>query len=531
MYSILLVDDEVKVRKTIIERTPWNELGFELKAEASNGLEALELFEEENFDIIITDIQMPYMNGIDFIEKIRSIDPAITIIIISGYDEFTYAQKAIKYDVLEYLLKPLNSEDIKNLLLRTKKYLDDRNAKYKDQIIIKKTYEQQIPTLKEKFLVNLLTSPELLVDNDIKDTIDSYKLNIKKGFKSILIFEGAKGCKDWGSVSISILNILNKLKEKNTDICFFLMDKYIVLIYSVNYNDEVSNLFSKQLERLVKEIKSFAQKVSIDAFYIGIGTIVSNYLDLYKSYNQALDALNYCHSNTLEYIFFDDIVQENKDKRFFEVLKKKELSLAIKSNDEAKIKNIIEEVFININVLDILPRLIDIISIINECGQQYNLSLYDFNLFEDNNIINQIKSIKTASSAEEFSIKTAIEVAKKLTSLREKSSIKFVEEAKKEIDKNYTNSFYSLEDLCDVISISPAYFSTTFKKEVGKSFVQYITEKRIEYAKNLLEHGNLKTYEVARKVGFTEANYFSYCFKKYTGLSPSQYRVNNEKEI
>ncbi len=529
MYSILLVDDEVNVRDCIIEKTPWNDLGFELKAEANNGLEALELFEEERFDVIITDIQMPYLSGIEFIERIREIDPAVTIIILSGYDEFTYAQKAIKYDVLEYLLKPLTSEDIKDLLKRTKKHLDNQIAKYKDQITIKKAYEKQIPFLKEKFLVNLLTSPEVL--GNIKDVIDTYDIKIKDGFKCVLLFEASKECSKWEETSIRLLNILKDLQKKDLSLCHFLMGKYIVLIHSVKYIDDSEKLFLRQTERLVKEIKAFANKYEIRNFYIGIGSVIQHSLDLYQSYNKALVALNHCYNNNLEYVLFNDIIQNKKDKTFFETLKKKELSLAIKSNDCNKIKNIIIQSFSNINIDDITPRLIDIISIINECGEQYNLSLNELTDFNKNNIFLDLSYIKTSSLAQEWAIKHCIEVANQLNLLREKSSVKFVEDAKKEIDKNYTNSYYSLEDLCDIILISPSYFSSTFKKEVGKSFVQYITEKRIEYAKELLTCSDLKTYEIAKKVGFAESNYFSYCFKKYTGFSPSKYRNNNEKEI
>ncbi len=115
-YTILLVDDESAVREGIRNRTPWERYNFKVVGEAGNGIEALEMIEELHPDVVITDIKMPYLDGMELIKEIRRSHPPVTIIIISGYDEFTYAQQAIRYDVSEYVLKPVTVEDICNLL-------------------------------------------------------------------------------------------------------------------------------------------------------------------------------------------------------------------------------------------------------------------------------------------------------------------------------------------------------------------------------------------------------------------------------
>lgn len=156
-YTILLVDDESAVREGIRNRTPWERYNFKVVGEAGNGIEALEMIEELHPDVVITDIRMPYLDGMELIKEIRRSHPPISIIIISGYDEFTYAQQAIRYDVSEYVLKPVTSEDICNLLERTAKRLDEDIIRIQDQNRLKSAYAQALPLIKEKFLVSLLT--------------------------------------------------------------------------------------------------------------------------------------------------------------------------------------------------------------------------------------------------------------------------------------------------------------------------------------------------------------------------------------
>lgn len=124
-YTILLVDDESAVREGIRSRTPWEEYNFRVVGEAGNGIEALELVEELNPDVVLTDIRMPYLDGMELIQQIRVSHPATTLVILSGYDEFTYAQQAMHYDVIEYVLKPVSVEDLCRLLKRLGKRLDE----------------------------------------------------------------------------------------------------------------------------------------------------------------------------------------------------------------------------------------------------------------------------------------------------------------------------------------------------------------------------------------------------------------------
>ncbi len=168
-YSILLVDDESAVREGIRSRTPpWERYNFSVVGEAGNGIEALELVEDLHPDVVITDIRMPYLDGMDLIKEIRLAHPATTLVILSGYDEFTYAQQAMHYDVSEYVLKPVSVDDLCRLLERLGNRLDQEIKRTQDQKRLKEVYQQALPPLiREKFLLSLLTTTQATSDQNL----------------------------------------------------------------------------------------------------------------------------------------------------------------------------------------------------------------------------------------------------------------------------------------------------------------------------------------------------------------------------
>ena len=185
MYTILLVDDEDEVRRSIKELTPWNEFGFEIIGEASNGMEALDFVEETLPDVIITDIRMPYLDGIGFIEAVRNtISSTVDVIILSGYDEFTFAQTAMRLNVAEYVLKPVSVESMCEVLKRTKERLDSDRAKVSDSKKLEEFYKDAIEVYKEKFLVSLISPTRRQDAALIEERAKVWGSSFRKAFRS-----------------------------------------------------------------------------------------------------------------------------------------------------------------------------------------------------------------------------------------------------------------------------------------------------------------------------------------------------------
>ena len=156
LYKIMLVDDEEEVRKSIIKKIDWADAGFEVVGDAENGEEALEKLEALEPDVVVTDIRMPYMDGLTLTEKIHQRHPSIKVVIFSGYDDFEYAQRAIKLNVTEYILKPVNVEEMTAILKKIRKNLDEEIEMRRDVDIVRERYVASLPVMREHFLNNLV---------------------------------------------------------------------------------------------------------------------------------------------------------------------------------------------------------------------------------------------------------------------------------------------------------------------------------------------------------------------------------------
>ena len=156
LYRIILVDDEEEVRKGIIRKIDWNRLGFEVVGDAENGAEALEKIEQLEPEVVMTDIRMPFMDGLTLTERIRQKYPSMKVLIFSGFDDFEYAQQAIKLNVTEYILKPVNVEELSEILTRVKKNLDEEISQRRDAALLRESYQKSLPILRAVFLNDLV---------------------------------------------------------------------------------------------------------------------------------------------------------------------------------------------------------------------------------------------------------------------------------------------------------------------------------------------------------------------------------------
>ena len=157
LYRIMLVDDEEEVRKAMIRKMDWEKLGFTVAGDAENGEDALEKLEQLEPDVVMTDIRMPYMDGLTLVARIREKYPSIKILIFSGYDDFEYAKQAIKYRVTEYILKPVNGEELAEILRRVRISLDEEIEERRNISMLQKSYEDSLPMLREVFLNDLVS--------------------------------------------------------------------------------------------------------------------------------------------------------------------------------------------------------------------------------------------------------------------------------------------------------------------------------------------------------------------------------------
>ena len=531
MYSLLLVDDEEAVIASIKNSISWNDYGFEEPKIASNGLEALEIVDDCIPDAIITDIKMPYMSGIELTEKIRQeYSSTIQIVILSGYDEFTFAQEAVRLKVSEYVLKPVTVKSMEGLLKRIKKRIEENKERIKLIENSSNLYKEAFSLYKERFLISLITAKNKKIDERaLIEKASTFDIPLQSNLFLVVTMES----QDMISTPLALEEVIKENFDDSSNIhpIIFQYENQIILLFSSAMTNDFITLFKRQIYRTLTILKESLSHYFEYKWHIGVGRVVESISEIPHSYDSAIEALNYVTLYPEQYIIdvqdIKSIEHETNSVSFGEL--KSELVLAIKFGTKDDVIKSVHHSFSAIlgNGGDIQSAALFIIGNISETWLLYSNTLSD--LLVEENIFMELALVKSLSIGEKVCTALAIKANEKASGTREISHIEFVENAKKIIRKRYPETTFGLDSLCEEISVSPAYFSTTFKKETGISFVQFLTNTRIEKAKELLKNSEYKTYEIAEKVGFAETNYFSFTFKKNVGVSPSQYRSQARK--
>ena len=299
LYRIILVDDEEEVRKSIIKKINWQAAGFKVVGDAENGQEALEKIELLEPDVVLTDIKMPYMDGLTLAGKIREKYPSIKMVIFSGFDDFEYAKQAIKFNVIEYILKPVNVEELTAILLKIKSNLDEEIAQRRDVNLLRENYRQSLPIIREHFLNDLIRRP--VPHKEAEEKLRQYALDIlgaKKWVVAAIDIEhgeinredGLSFHKEKDLIPISILQMLKEMLRGSFRILLFTasMEGKQVLIAAIDETNSQTG-FITVMGDVCKEIK----RVLEVPITVGIGKGCTSLMDISVSYQSAVDALGY----------------------------------------------------------------------------------------------------------------------------------------------------------------------------------------------------------------------------------------------
>ncbi len=527
-YKVILVDDEIDVAERISHKINWNEIGFEEPVICNNALEALEVSEKIKPEVVMTDITMPYMNGLELAHKLKEEYPNIRIIIFSGYDEFEYAQEAVHIQAEEYILKPIDSEKLMQIFEKTKKSLDKEYDEKQNVHKLESYYKDSLPILQESFYSSLMEGKVPV------EKLEHYKNNYS------IQLDGPYYCAVIIHVSTHSLNkqinplyvsiSVRKLAEEK--LCdqwngkLFTYQGNTVMIAQLNSQDS-------EITRLTDECDKFtrlAKGVADATVTIGIGRVCSNLIDISNSYAGARMAVSYrAIYGTTKAINISEIDPEQSkqvvsvsNEALDDVFKKirmnnqSGLSTAIHdylSMSTTKITKVPEFRFF---VMQLASRLYGF-AVVNKLDQNEI-----FNSYHD--IIMQVEKLEL-KDLEEWMRNICFKMQQMISVKRSNTTKNFIIKAVDYVSENYTNPDLTVESICSYLNVSYAYFSTVFKKEVGKSFTSFLTELRLKRAVELLLEKDEKTYIIAHDVGYSDPNYFSYVFKKAYGVSPNKYRL------
>lgn len=524
-YRVLLVDDEEEVRRAIAKKLDWAALGFSVVGEASNGEEALELLDTAQPDVIMTDIKMPFMDGLTLCRLAKKRLPGVKVAIFSGFDEFEYAKEAIKLEVEEYVLKPINAQELAQVFKRLYNTLQAEAAARSDIERLQRYYEASLPLMRQQFLQSLMEGsmgPYLM-----RQKMAEYDLALDAATYCVAVLHCARAEEEDGHSQLLFVSLQQLVREMVPAGLPYhllqLLDKLVVLFLLPQGFGERDVIAA--LNQLFVPVRKFLG-VQLS---VGVGQCYAQLTQTARSYREANEALEY------------QILLERGQCIFIGDIEPAAAGAA------APDTNYSEEILrqIKIGTGDDLLRAVNaMVSYLK--GSHINLQQYQ--LFQLEMATGLMRLIK-AYRLDEENTHLGTELLEKNTHHfhnldelgrwlyafcnnlrhlirreRKDSSRLIVDKAKEHLAQHYHESNLSLESVSGMLNVSPAYFSTLFKKETGLNFVGYLTGLRLEKALELLHTTHDKTYMIAEKTGYTDANYFSYVFKKQYGVSPSKYR-------
>lgn len=528
LYKVILADDEEEIRRSIEKKVNWGELGFELVGSVSNGEEALELTEQMSIDVVMTDIKMPFMDGLTLCSKVKNNYKNTKVVLLSGFDDFEFAREAIHLEAEEYLLKPVGIQDLENVFRKIKNSLDKERDERRNIENLREYYNSSLPMLKEQLLVELLSGN--ISKKKAEGMIQSYEMKLLSPFYSVALIRGEfkkreKDLQTKQMLMLSLMNLAKEYLEKNMQIQIFMFLDRIAVIGCLQSREEISD-FIYHMNQVCKS-GSRILEANVDA---GIGQEYPELDKIYNSCEEAKEALNYrlLLEEKNQAIYINDVKPYSTEYIQLEGVEKIVHSMKFGTKEE---------------LLNAVTMFVEEVKSHKMPMQQFQLVVMELFMemwkmtrshnLDSAEIFEEIRSpqgfFEKLFSMDEMTVwlnEKSVKIWEMLRKNRAASTNSITEKAKKYIEENYNNSGLSVEDLCRHLNVSATYFSVMFKKELGMSFVSYLTKVRLTRAVELLDHTDDKSYVIAEKVGYTEPNYFSYVFKKQYGMSPTKYKQN-----
>ena len=528
-YKVILVDDEAEVIDIMEAKIRWSELGFEVVGSAKNGVKALELVEKLQPDVVLTDIRMPYMDGLELSRKLNQDYPNIYIILCTGFDEFEYAKEAVHLDIKEYLLKPISAAELSESLMRLKENLDKEREEKLNVRKLENYFQESLPALQSNLFISLMEGR--VSEEDYARFSAAYQVNMKGPLFCCIVFHTSENHVPEGMnpllLSMSVEREIRQRLVEKWHCKEFLYLGNTVLIMEMGSEEQMVPI-TDECDRFCR----WAYRVMGAVVTAGIGTVCDNLFNINLSYEGAREAVSYrVLYGTQRAINIREIVpKEQATLSLLEEGRMHDLFRAIRVGNPEKIEEAVQKEIQKIHKHTVtigqyhLAAMETVSNFYKFCA---NNSL-DFNEIAGNvpNLYEKVPQMDE-SSLTLWMNEMARMISEELKTARNSTSHRLVTEAQLLVREKYMDASISLDVVCSILGVSNSYFSSVFKKETGKSFISYLTDYRMDIAEELILSGETKSYKVAEKVGYLDANYFSYVFKKRFGVSPSKYRARN----
>lgn len=527
-YKVILVDDEAEVIDMIEKKIHWNDLGFEVAGSATNGVKALELVEKLQPDVVLTDIKMPYMDGLELSRRLNREYPNIYIMLCTGFDEFEYAKEAVHLEIKEYMLKPVNATELSESLTNLKHTLDREREEKLNVKKLNDYFQEVLPKLQSNFFISLIEGR--VEKHDYERFLQAYQVDMKGPLFGCVIFHTSENHVPEGMNPLLLsMSVEREIKQRLMDQWNCLEFIYMgntLLILELDAEDQITQI-TDACDRFCR----WAYRIMGAVVTAGIGTVCDSLYEISLSYERAREAVSYrVLYGTKRAINIGEIVPKEQIKPVQpEESRMQMLFRAIRIGDSAEIERAAhgEMEKLHKNTETMSQYNLATMEIVSGFFKFCTDNSLDFNKISGNmqNIYEKVSQMDE-SSLTAWIVQMSETISEKLKCARNSSARRLIVEAQNIVKERYMEADISLDEICAVLGVSNSYFSSVFKKEAGKSFISYLTDYRMDIAAEMILNTDEKSYTIAEKVGYLDANYFSYVFKKKFGVSPSKYRAS-----
>lgn len=522
VYRFLIIDDEPIVRDGISTNIDWAAHGFELVGACRDGREGIQAIERLQPDVVLTDICMPFVDGLELAGWIGEQYPGTKTILLTGYDEFEYAQEAVRLKVSDFLLKPITADELRKRLDSIRTELDSERLRRQQLARLHEQLQESLPVLRERFLNRLIRGP--VPEAEARRKLSLLDLGLPGPWYSALVCDSDGHDPEDDLGDLAVQNSITDAVGTSGIVFSTHREEAVVLLSAETEDDAVVRALETADAISTAVVCELGGTVSI-----GVGDPVSSFLAIPDAYATARIALEHRlvlgpnHIITVQQVRgisrqIPDSALPTGRARFVGALKTgntEDASAALRDLLGIFDKgNKTEDCHVTMH--RVLADSLNALETLDLDNTQ--ITGIERNPFE------QLARLKTLDEIFSWFLDFHEQVRRRLEERRQQHSMIKAVAAEQYIRDRYTDFDLSVTGVCSALSISKSYFSPLFKTHTGMTFVEYLTRVRIERARELLASQDLRSYEIAEQVGFRDAHYFSLTFKKQTGYSPTEYR-------
>lgn len=530
MYNFMIVDDDKLIRERLLSVIPSKKLGLTLCGEAENGVQALEIFQSCHPQIVIMDVNIPIINGIDAAAAMLEEDPDVNVVIVTGHGTLPAAQAALRSGVIDFLLKPVNSAELTGVLRKIIQKIQEQAGQALERQRMECLLERSMPLLRSRYFLSLMKKPPEEIDPaDCRQRLADFGITDPGANVCVSLIVSNYETPSMGK-QLSMQSILEEELEKRLEIagigCLFLYDMMQRMILIAYGTQKQLGMILEQKFSSVRDKMRYVHRLD---FHASIGSVIPGFLRLRESYQDAERALDYwnvlgnnniVNSSTVNNIDLPNV--QVPSIRYGEIM-----DLLIAEN-LADIRSTFDAYLNQISYIPqssmpyVQRKAIELTALLLSCADELGAEL-NAPLSEQPMVYVRILSAERVLDVRRMVIDTAEAVVACIHSKRKDNKARALSSAKQYVLQNFTNPNLDLSRVAESVNLSPNYVAQLFKRYEDCNFTEYLNRVRIDRAKKLLMTTHMRVYEVSEAVGYQNSKYFFQLFKQITGMRPREF--------